>query len=141
MSNAESHLVFVYGSLKRGFGNHKYFLGSQRRVGWAVTHESGYKMFSLGGFPGVVRAKNKLHVTGELYEVDSECLAALDRLESNGRMYQRVETQIETESDDLSIAWMYLWLGSPREYDRKDKQVEVDARKFQTWRESRWSWE
>lgn len=133
MSDTNSHLVFVYGSLKQGFGNHKHFLENQRFLGRAVTHENGYKMFSLGGFPGVIRAKNVLHVVGELYEVDSKCLAALDRLESNGRMYQRVETQIITEFDNLSTAWMYLWLGSHREYERKDKQVELVARKFQTW--------
>ena len=78
--------VFVYGSLLSGFGNHRLLEGS-RLIGHAKT-PPGYRMHSLGGFPGVVPTGNAV-VHGEVYEVDAQTLAALDRLEGHPRFYRR----------------------------------------------------
>lgn len=72
--------VFVYGSLKRGRSNHHYLVG-QRFLGDARTLR-GFRMFDLGGYPGIVAADaDGYPIEGEVWEVDAECLAQLDRLE------------------------------------------------------------
>lgn len=81
------HLIFAYGSLKRGF-NRSYALRDQRYIGIACT-EPKYAIFEFGGFPALVdenlaklsevQAVNKIY--GELYEVDDTCIVQLDKIE------------------------------------------------------------
>lgn len=68
-----SQLVFVYGSLKQGFALHALLQG-QLRVGNAWT-EPWYRLFDLGSYPGLVEWPEGLAIRGEVYEVDTECLA------------------------------------------------------------------
>lgn len=88
-------LVFVYGTLKRGLSNHHY-LRRARFVGEATT-PAGFLLFDLGAYPGAWMP-GPLALHGEVYEVDSLTLAALDHLEEVPRMYrrERVETQFGT---------------------------------------------
>jgi gamma-glutamylaminecyclotransferase len=80
------NLVFVYGSLLSGLQNHRVLAGA-RFVDYGKTAES-YVMGSLGSFPGVARGGSDA-ICGELYEVDDEVLARLDRLEGHPRFYCR----------------------------------------------------
>lgn len=85
------HLVFVYGTLKRGFSRSSA-LREQRYIGIART-EPKYGMFGYGGFPALVdetlaeasnvTAKNRIF--GELYEVDDACMQELDKIEGTDR--------------------------------------------------------
>jgi len=93
--------VMVYGSLKRGFGNHSYHLGNSEYLGKVETLPQ-YTMFSLGGFPGVI-PNGKTSIQGELYNVTERELRTLDRLEGNGSFYTR--EVIETSEGE---AWIYL---------------------------------
>lgn len=92
--------VFVYGSLKRGFGNHGVIRG-QEFVGEGETSDNKWDMFSMGGYPGVIYGEMK--ISGEIYEVDEEGMKGLDRLEGNGSFYTR--EVIETTHGK---AWMYV---------------------------------
>lgn len=75
-----SHLLFVYGTLKRGCCNHAQ-LADQTFVGQAET-APGYLLHEVGGFPGlVVRAGHGTAVRGEVWSVDARALARLDRFE------------------------------------------------------------
>ncbi len=82
-------LVFVYGTLKRGFANHN-FLAGQAFLGDAVTGP-GYALYDLGDYPGMVaRAGSAGAITGEVWSVDAACLAQLDALEGTAEeMYRR----------------------------------------------------
>lgn len=72
--------IFVYGTLKRGCCNHHY-LHEQDFVCEART-ESLYRLYNLGGYPGMVRDKEAgLSVTGEIWDVNEEALERLDELE------------------------------------------------------------
>lgn len=93
----DEQMVAVYGSLKRGFGNHRLL---QRQgveflcEGATVSHN--FYMRSLGGFPGVIfeertdgslGAANAIHL--ELYSVNKEVMRSLDNLEGSPGFYTR----------------------------------------------------
>lgn len=74
------HLLFVYGTLKRGASNHHWLTG-QTFVGEAHT-APGYRLFGLGGYPGLVLwPDDRDGVAGEVWSVDDACLADLDAFE------------------------------------------------------------
>lgn len=97
--------IFVYGSLKRGCGLHRILEG-QRFLGDACT-TPGFRLYDVGWFPAMVADPDGIAVKGELYEVDSATLASLDRVESEGRMYQRVE--IELQGMGRAETYLYLY--------------------------------
>lgn len=72
--------VAVYGSLRKGFGNHRLLDGLEACFEGFV--EVPYRMVSLGAFPGLVPHAEKSSVYLEVYELDSdERLRRLDGLE------------------------------------------------------------
>ena len=90
---AESTLVFVYGSLKQGFGNH-WLLKNAKYLGACET-VSRHKMISLGAFPGVIWYGGEHTIKGEVYDVkDVNDRIALDNLEGYPTFYtkQRIWT-------------------------------------------------
>lgn len=73
-------LIFVYGTLKRGFSNHR-FLAGQTFVGEARTRP-GFRLFDAGSYPGLVAwPADTEGVRGEVWSVDAEALTRLDRFE------------------------------------------------------------
>jgi gamma-glutamylaminecyclotransferase len=96
------HLIFAYGSLKRGFARN-HLLRDQRYIGIARTKPI-YTMYGYGGFPALVDDKlaeasslpaaNK-YVYGELYEVDDACIQELDKIEGTDRgFFERHEVAL-----------------------------------------------
>lgn len=81
------HIVFVYGTLRRGEGN-SYLLKGSKFIGPAVTAGRGYSMTRHGTIPFVADGGN-CQVLGELWSVNDETFARLDRLESHPRLYRR----------------------------------------------------
>jgi len=97
--------LFVYGTLKRGFGNNVYHLSDAHYLGAAETGRK-YKMLDLGGFPGVVDGAD--YIKGELYVVDS--LSSIDTLEGYPNFYGREKTTIWTDTTkgpETHDAWIY----------------------------------
>ena len=91
-------LLFVYGSLKRGFPNEHVNTG-RRMAGRYRTHER-YAMYLLGPgeVPCLVAPPGAGHqVIGELYEVNDDDLRRMDRLEQIGEPqgYERLEVAVE----------------------------------------------
>jgi gamma-glutamylaminecyclotransferase len=78
-------LVFVYGSLKRGFRHHREIAGS--RYLRATSTAVGYRLVRVEGYPALVSGEGR--VSGELYEVDEDRLTDLDRFEDCPALYQR----------------------------------------------------
>ncbi len=101
--------VFVYGTLKRGGSNH-LFLDRQHFLG-EVRTQPGYTLYSLGDYPGMVRAPgDTAGVTGELWNIDDGCLAELDRLEGlDEGLYERVDVLLAPNPHAAS-AQTYLYL-------------------------------
>lgn len=103
------NVVFVYGTLKRGGSNH-LFLATQHFLGEART-VPGYTLYSLGDYPGMVRAPGDTEgVTGELWKVDDVCLAELDRLEGlDEGLYERCDVLL-APNHFAGSAQSYLYL-------------------------------
>lgn len=79
-------LIFVYGSLLKGLGNH-LVLKRARFVRDAHTTPA-FTLVNLGAYPGLL-AGGTTAVRGEVYVVNDETLAALDRLEGHPNFYRR----------------------------------------------------
>lgn len=81
--------VFVYGTLKYGYGNH-ILLKDSEYVDDAILE--GYNMkysHGVSGFPVIFKSTSDHISFGEVYMVDDETLSNMDELESNGIMYNR----------------------------------------------------
>lgn len=108
-------LVFVYGSLKEGYGNHRLLLTSTLRH--HATLPYGHRMFSLGGFPGVVEAdlSSGYPIHGEVYEVaESTLFESLDYLEGYDKetdtgMYLRRPVMVELDNGELEVVETYIY--------------------------------
>jgi len=87
-----SHILFVYGTLKRGFPNHSV-LGDNAKFIDHATASPEFSMISMGGFPGMFReeAGQLGPVIGELWSVDDEGLQSCDTLEGHPRFYRRTK--------------------------------------------------
>lgn len=91
--------VFVYGTLKKGYGN-SYLLESSTYLGKHTTEEE-YTMYSLGAFPAIMHSGDT-SITGEVYEIDDSTLTRLDTLEGYPHLYSR-----EVIATPYGDAWVY----------------------------------
>jgi len=107
--------VFVYGSLKKGYGNNRLllnaeFLGERVTASEYILGDVGFPyMFPRAAFNEEFNSRNHSlfkQVQGELYVVDEATLARLDRLEGEGIHYHRLE--ILLEDDDLVYTYLQL---------------------------------
>ena len=97
-------LFFVYGTLKKGYGNN-VLLADSKFLGQAVTKKL-YKLYNCG-FPMAYPSVVGLPVVGELYEVVStRVIETLDYLESNGSLYTRAKLPVSYKGGEEE-AWIY----------------------------------
>lgn len=95
-----TYLVFVYGSLKRNYYNHR-LLETSEFIGEATT-KPFYRLYNLGSFPGLKEDnENGKAIQGELYLVNDETLKRLDRLEGTPHFYIRKDLQIENIDEQV----------------------------------------
>ncbi|WP_375752397.1 gamma-glutamylcyclotransferase [Vibrio sp. HN007] len=94
------HLVFVYGTLRKGECNH-HLLERSEYLGMYET-EPNFQLFDLGQYPGLTEGGHS--IIGEIYRVDNETLAQLDILEDIPIEYRR--ESIETQ---FGQAWIYIY--------------------------------
>lgn len=113
------HLLFVYGTLKKGFIRHELLkLKKPMFVGDAWTQGDYYNMEYTNGaspYPVVLathrNAGGKIH--GEVYLVPPEAIVHCDFYESNGEYYDRKKVTVDiTNANNPSVplsttAWMY----------------------------------
>ena len=91
--------VFVYGTLKKGHGNHR-LLEKAKFLGKHIT-KAKYTLLDLGPYPAVLNAGDS-SIKGEIYEIDQNTLRDLDRLEGYPHLYQRHKI-----TSPHGEAWMY----------------------------------
>jgi len=100
-------LLFVYGTLKRGCCNHR-LLEDQSYVGPAQTR-SGFILYDLGGYPGIVAAPDTPGVVGEVWSVDARGLSTLDAFEGvPAGLYRRESISLQPPYDRQQVdAYLY----------------------------------
>ena len=106
--------VFVYGTLRSGFGNYRNFL-----EGYTTKEEFGRArgvMYDVGAFPAIVEGKGT--IMGEIMyiapEVYNHVLTALDNLEgyipdSGYSMYIRKLINVLNADNNMIKCWAYFW--------------------------------
>ena len=99
------HKIFVYGTLKSDHHNNSV-LGSYRDKGINAVANGIVLHGVQGSLPFAVRGKGKTY--GEVYEIDTAMLAALDRFEGHPRWYVRELTFVELIDGRRLRAWIYL---------------------------------
>lgn len=119
MQNAED-LLFVYGTLKRGYQRHSV-LSRQRFLGRAGSVDPG-RLFDCGEYPGLVLCTDGNSIKGELYSVSRQCLDACDQVEGVPEgLYARHKLLVRVLRPGVPIntwhlteavleAWTYLYL-------------------------------
>ncbi|WP_027359763.1 gamma-glutamylcyclotransferase family protein [Desulforegula conservatrix] len=103
------HMLFVYGTLKKGFGNHGLLANAEFK-GNAITQEK-YALY-VAGIPFVIKDESISHIHGELYVVNQATLAKLDRLEGHPDCYKRETIKVsleEREAAEAIAAWIYFY--------------------------------
>ena len=108
--------VFVYGTLKKGFGNHG-FLNNSEFISKVKTVSKSYDLVNLGNFPALIKG-GSYDVYGELYSIDSTTLRNLDYLEGNTVLYTRDKISV-CSYEDSRLVWSGVWaymMDSPPNY-------------------------
>jgi gamma-glutamylcyclotransferase (GGCT)/AIG2-like uncharacterized protein YtfP len=105
------HLVFVYGTLMQGYGNHR-LLENSRFVAQATTSAPA-TLVNVGWFPAITTLDaGPCPVAGEVYEVNAETLANLDRLEGVPSLYTRERVTVDAEDEHHAgtvEVWTYVF--------------------------------
>jgi gamma-glutamylaminecyclotransferase len=98
--------IFVYGSLKKNFGNNRFLINSNFISNAYI--EGKYKMINLGSFPGVLKSNNIKKIFGEVYEVNNNVLSNIDALEGNPTFYKRIDENAVLENNEIVKVQFYL---------------------------------
>ena len=106
-NNASETLLFVYGTLRRGFSNHEVYLADAFLVGKAVTAEK-YALF-VDDFPYLTRRPKVSRIVGELYRIDRPTLDLIDCLEGHPDDYRREQIWVVTNLGRHYWAWAYFY--------------------------------
>jgi len=116
--------LFVYGSLKKGFDNHKLLQKYAKRVGKAST-VGKFAMYedSFGNYPYLVK-EPITKVIGELYEIKrKELLDKIDEFEGAPEYYQRKKIKVKTHKG-VNLAFVYL---------REDEEIPKEQEPLKIW--------
>lgn len=81
------HKIYVYGTLRQGGALHRYMRGN---APLATLSLPGFKMYSLGMFPGIIASENQEDkIIVEEYQISDQVLEILDRIEGNPDYFHR----------------------------------------------------
>ena len=119
-----NELLFVYGSLKKGFDNHNLLDKYAKRVGKAST-VGKFAMYedSFGNYPYLVK-EPVTKVMGELYEIKrKELLDRIDEFEGAPEYYQRKKIKVKTHKG-VSVAFVYI---------REDEKIPLQQEPLKIW--------
>lgn len=118
IGSAKNHLIFVYGTLKRGCRNHHY-LKDAAFLGQAETCEKYSMRKHEYWYPAVIESISNYTIPGELWMCSEDTAKLLDRLEDYPDLFYREEVPVLLGANVLS-AWMYFF-----NVNRKDAKNEL----------------
>ena len=106
-----SELLFVYGSLKKGFDNHNLLGNSAKRLGKARTVKK-FSMYedSFGNYPYIVDEPYS-KIKGELYQImRADLMQKLDEFEGVPDYYERKKIEVKSHHG-VKRAFVYIRKG------------------------------
>lgn len=113
--------VFVYGTLKRGYGNNRLLTRDGVIFVGEATTEDTFDMMN-SGFPVLVFNEDfGLPVKGEVYDIgdNTDILRSLDALEGEGVMYDRTEITVVPVQQELGDQMnVSVYVGNPSYWAR-----------------------
>ena len=101
----QNQLIFVYGSLRQGHGNHHLLKGAFCYGTGQTVNKCA--MYVVSGYPYVTSSEERYPIVGELYAIDDAMLEKLDKMEGHPRYYVRRETNVVIAGQEYT-AWMYF---------------------------------
>lgn len=108
--------VFVYGTLKNGYGNNRLLSGCNLL---SVAYLDNHKLLHAG-FPVLVEEKGS-KVRGEVWEIpealEKNVIERLDWLENEGSMYNRITITVNDGDVDGQEHEVQTYLGNPKFWD------------------------
>ncbi len=106
--------LFVYGTLMRGYGNHRRFMPPSQAAFVSRASLTGFRMLNIGQFPAIVKSSQGV-IHGELYIMRDvyKLMPQLDKLEQHPHMYRRRVVHVTTADGAAVEAWVYVWQQSP----------------------------
>lgn len=98
-------LVAVYGTLRKGEGNHRLLTNAK----YLGTEQISGSLYHYGGFPYAI-LNNQHFFTSEIYEINSDQLAALDMLEGyrNSDKYNNLYNRVKIQTK-FGPTYIYEW--------------------------------
>ena len=108
--------IFVYGTLKKGYHNHRLL------EGFACMPAKAPGIDLHRGFHFPYATKGPGTAIGELYEITDEALAKIDKLEGHPYFYQRVKHKVYDQDFKSHEAWVYVY-SKAKEYPRIESGV------------------
>lgn len=98
-----THLIFIYGSLRRGGARAMSARFPKAKFIAEATVKGS--LYDLGAYPGLLLNESESFVSGEAYEVDEETLDELDEFEASSDYWRKqVEIFIGAER---KTGWTY----------------------------------
>ena len=98
-----SHLLFVYGTLRKGGASAISRLYPDSR--FIANAAVGGRLYDLGEFPALLLDESSASVIGEIYEIDDNALNALDEFEASAA-YLRRQVEISVNGE-MRLCWVY----------------------------------
>ena len=119
-----NELLFVYGSLKKGFDNHNLLSKYAKRLGKAHTVKK-FAMFedSFGNYPYLVDMPLS-KIKGELYQITrAELLKKIDEFEGTPDYYERKKIEVKSHHG-IKRAFVYI---------QPDTKIPLDQQPLNEW--------
>lgn len=94
-------IVFVYGTLKRGYYNHELLLRA-KFLGLAITKLKYPMVNTEGDFPYLINEKNHgRYIKGELFEIDTVTEKIVDILENYPHLYTKEDIDVIVDKKEI----------------------------------------
>lgn len=122
IDNSSKHLIFVYGTLKRGCRNNHY-LKDATFLGEAETIEKYSMRKHEYWYPAVIESLEHYNIRGELWTCSDWTLKCLDRLEGTPDLFYRKEVPI-IHTAGVIHAWVYFFNYPYRKGELKEQILE-----------------